>query len=71
MFDPGRVIFKTLKMVVTGFLLNTQHIGKRETNVWLGDKLMCLIGVTYMYLLVDVCFSDLAHQKLAQHVGLV
>jgi hypothetical protein len=40
--------------------LGRQHYGVRTKTGWLKIRMMCPSGATYMYLLADCCFSELA-----------
>jgi hypothetical protein len=38
-----------IKLEFVGSLLSTQHWGERSKTGWLGIRIMCLSGVTYVY----------------------
>ena len=57
-FEPRSGQTKDCKIGIFASPLNTQHYGERAKTGWLGMKIMCLSGATYLS--TDCCFSELA-----------
>ena len=56
--SPGRIKPKTIQLVFVASPLSTQHYGERAKIGWLGIRIMCPNGVTFLP--ADCCFSELA-----------
>jgi len=57
--SPGRVKPKTIRLVFVAVSpLSVQHKGVRAKTGWLGIRIMCPSGATYLS--ADCCFSELA-----------
>jgi len=56
--SPGRVKARTIKLVFVASPLSTQHYRERAKIGWLGIRIMCPNGVTFLP--ADCCFSELA-----------
>jgi hypothetical protein len=56
--SPGRVKPRTMLFVFVASPLSTQHYGERAKIGWLGIRIMCPNGVTFLH--ADCCFSELA-----------
>jgi hypothetical protein len=57
-FEPRSGKTRTIQLVFVASPLSTQHYGERAKIGWLGTRIMCLNGVTFLP--VDCCFSELA-----------
>ena len=44
--NPGQIKRKTIKLVFATSLLSTQNLAVRANAVWLGIRIMCLVGAT-------------------------
>ena len=49
-----------IKLVFAASPLSTQHEGVRAKTGWLGIRIMCPSGATYLSADCTCCFSDLA-----------
>ena len=49
---------RTIQLVFVASPLSTQHYGERAKIGWLGIRIMCSNGVTFLP--ADCCFSELA-----------
>ena len=56
--SPGRVKLTTITLEFVASLLSRQHYGERADNGWLGIRIMCPSGATFLS--VDCRFSKLA-----------
>ena len=56
--SPGRVKPKTMKMVFAVSPLSSQQYGLKAKTGWLGIRMMCPSGLTYLPL--NCCFTELA-----------
>ena len=57
-FEPEWFKPKTIKLVFVASPLRMQHEGVRVKTGWLGIRIMCPNGATYLP--TDCCFSQLA-----------
>ena len=57
-FEPRSGQTKDYKLVFVASPLSTQHYGERAKIGWLGIRIMCPNGVTFLP--TDCCFSELA-----------
>ena len=60
-FEPRSGQTKGYEMMFVSPLLNMEHQGERTKTGWLGIRIMCPSGATYLS--ADCCFSELALKK--------
>ena len=66
---PAFVKPTIFKFVVTVILLSTQHEDVRSNYDWLGIGIICPSGATCLS--VDLCVSELAHERCIQYNSLM